>query len=36
MFWSLETDPAHRRPEATLRIAGEGEPLLQFAFGAVL
>lgn len=31
MFWSLKADPAHRRPEATLRVAGEGEPFLQFA-----
>lgn len=36
MFWSLKADPAHRRPEATLRVAGEGEPFLQFALGAVV
>lgn len=36
MFWSLEADPAHRRPEAALRAAGEGEPLLQLALRAVV
>lgn len=36
MFWSLEADPAHWRPKATLRIAGEGEPLLQFALWTVI
>lgn len=31
MLWSLKANPAHRRPETTLRVAGEGEPFLQFA-----
>lgn len=31
LFWSLEADPAQRGPEAALRVAVEGEPLLQFA-----
>ena len=29
VLWSLETDPADRSPEATFRVASEGEPLLQ-------
>lgn len=33
---SLEADPADGRPEATLGVAGEGEPLLQFALRAVI
>lgn len=36
MFWSLKADPAHRRPETTFRVAGEGEPFLQFALWAVI
>lgn len=36
VLWSLEADPAHGRPEATFRVAGEGEPLLQFALRAVI
>lgn len=36
VFWSLEADPANGRPEATFRVAGEGEPLLQFALWAVI
>lgn len=36
VFWSLKADPAHRRPEATFRVAGEGKPLLQFALWAVV
>lgn len=31
MFWPLKADPAHRRPEATFCVAGEGKPLLEFA-----
>lgn len=36
VFGSLEADPAQGSPETTFRVAGEGEPLLQFALRAVV